>query len=236
MNCHQADELLDAYIDGELELLAAKALEAHLETCARCRSRRDAHSALHQSLSRMAPYHRAPLDLRRTLAKTIRPADQAAPWRPGKLAWGLVLVLPSLILLLGLWSGVLRVDSRLHGAFSPQGEKVVFQISNDLDTSTALRNIANYLKAAPDTKLVVVAYNRGVDFLLKGAEKGDGTPYGPEVQRLAAKGVDFRVCRNSLAAYNIPTDRVIPGAKLVPSGIAEVGRLEGREGYIYMKP
>jgi hypothetical protein len=29
---------------------------------------------------------------------------------------------------------------------------------------------------------------------------------------------------------------VIPEATIVPSGVAEIGRLQAREGYVYLKP
>jgi hypothetical protein len=29
---------------------------------------------------------------------------------------------------------------------------------------------------------------------------------------------------------------VIPEATIVPSGVAEIGRLESKEGYVYLKP
>jgi intracellular sulfur oxidation DsrE/DsrF family protein len=35
---------------------------------------------------------------------------------------------------------------------------------------------------------------------------------------------------------HIDRSRVIPEAKIVPSGVAEIGRLESKEGYVYLKP
>ncbi|MCX5867310.1 MAG: zf-HC2 domain-containing protein [Proteobacteria bacterium] len=39
MNCRQAEKNLSAYLDRELELKDAKALEAHLSDCPRCREK-----------------------------------------------------------------------------------------------------------------------------------------------------------------------------------------------------
>ena len=39
MRCHQAEKNLSAYLDRELELKAAKKLEAHLSVCPRCREK-----------------------------------------------------------------------------------------------------------------------------------------------------------------------------------------------------
>ncbi|MEQ1592071.1 MAG: hypothetical protein ABL892_06740 [Thiobacillaceae bacterium] len=49
-------------------------------------------------------------------------------------------------------------------------------------------------------------------------------------------GVDFRVCNNTLKSRKLGADAVIPEASIVPSGVAEIGRLQAREGFVYLKP
>lgn len=61
-------------------------------------------------------------------------------------------------------------------------------------------------------------------------------PYGPVVQELLHRNVQFRVCNNTLEARKIDRKRVIPEATVVPSGGAEVSRLQWQEGYAYLKP
>ena len=56
------------------------------------------------------------------------------------------------------------------------------------------------------------------------------------MQDLASKGVEFRVCAFTLQSRNIDPKQVIEEAKLVPSGVAEVSRLQAREGFVYLKP
>ena len=56
------------------------------------------------------------------------------------------------------------------------------------------------------------------------------------VQTLKDKGVDFRVCNNTLASRKLDASAVIPEATVVPSGVAEIGRLQAKEGYVYLKP
>lgn len=50
-----------------------------------------------------------------------------------------------------------------------------------------------------------------------------------------ARGVEFRVCNNSLSRRQIEADAVIPQAVVVPSGIAQTSRLQSREQYVYLR-
>jgi len=99
-----------------------------------------------------------------------------------------------------------------------------------------MTNIRNHLSADPTAKIVVVAHGRGIDFLLKEAKTPGGTAFVTDVDELALRGVEFRVCRFTLERRNIEPSRVVPDAKLVPSGVAEVARLQSREHYSYLKP
>ena len=53
---------------------------------------------------------------------------------------------------------------------------------------------------------------------------------------LAARGVEFRVCNNTLTSRNIDPGKLLMETKIVPSGVAEVARLQAKEGYVYLKP
>jgi len=80
MDCKKALALLDAYLDGELDLSASLELEAHLAECAACRARREALAGLRGRLRAGLTRHAAPPDLRARLAQlTARPAPAAAP-------------------------------------------------------------------------------------------------------------------------------------------------------------
>jgi hypothetical protein len=98
-----------------------------------------------------------------------------------------------------------------------------------------LHNIANELDAEPNTKIVVVAHGAGIDFLLKGAKDKQGNTFDAELETLGLRGVEFRVCNNTLKSRNIEASRVVPDAKIVPSGVAEIAKLES-QGYVYLKP
>jgi intracellular sulfur oxidation DsrE/DsrF family protein len=56
------------------------------------------------------------------------------------------------------------------------------------------------------------------------------------VGELSGKGVQFRVCNNTLVTRNVDPSKVVMEAKIVPSGVAEVARLQAKEGFVYLKP
>jgi intracellular sulfur oxidation DsrE/DsrF family protein len=115
--------------------------------------------------------------------------------------------------------------------------KVVYHLSEGVQqASRALGNIRNHLKAEPDTKIVVVTHGDGIEFLLDGARDARGRSFSAPVAELAGRGVQFRVCNNTLAAREIPKEQVLMEATVVDSGVAEVARLQAREGYAYLRP
>ncbi|MBT9568131.1 MAG: DsrE family protein [Thiobacillus sp.] len=115
-------------------------------------------------------------------------------------------------------------------------EKVVYHINDSENALAAMRNVQNHINASPDAKVVVVTHGKGVDFLINGAADKNGNPYEPMVQGLKSKGVDFRVCNNTLVSRKIDPKTVLPEASIVPSGVAEIGRMQAKEGYVYLKP
>jgi len=114
-------------------------------------------------------------------------------------------------------------------------EKVVYHINDASVARIALRNIENHITASPDARIVVVTHGKGIDFLLNDA-KDDKGAYQPQVADLKNRGVDFRVCRNTLKGKKLDDSAVIMEANVVPSGVAELGKLQAREGFVYIKP
>lgn len=115
--------------------------------------------------------------------------------------------------------------------------KVVYQLSEGIDQAVrAMGNLRNHLNGAPGTKIVVVAFGYGVDFLLEGAKDSRGNTFDAPVGALAGDGVEFRVCHNTLTARRIPESSVLMEAKVVPAGVVEVARLQFDEGFAYIKP
>jgi intracellular sulfur oxidation DsrE/DsrF family protein len=115
--------------------------------------------------------------------------------------------------------------------------KVVYHLSEGIpQASRAVGNIRNHLAADPTARIVVVAHGAGIDFLLDGAVNTQKQPFAGSISDLANKGVEFRVCNNTLVSRNISPDKVVMEAKIVPSGVAEVARLQAREGFVYLHP
>ena len=115
--------------------------------------------------------------------------------------------------------------------------KVVYHLTNGLEeASRGLGNIRNHLAADPTAKITVVANGNGIEFLLDGAKDKNGNPYEIIVQDLKSKGVDFRVCNNTLVTRKIDKSKVLQEATIVPSGVAEAAKLQAREGYVYLRP
>lgn len=231
MNCRDTVRLLNGYMDAELDPAGVLGVEEHLQGCPRCRAHHANLRAVQTAVRRHTEFQAAPASLRARLEARFghvraRSAAKLRPWfvaAPGLAA-----------LLLALWLGFGNIVDRPNDPAQTQA-KVVFQISNGGSASTALRNLANHMEVSPDATVVVVAHNDGIDFLLRGARDESGQLFEPAVMKLKSRGVDFRVCGNTLTRRQIDTARIIPAATLVPSGVAEISRLQTQEGYAYLR-
>lgn len=138
---------------------------------------------------------------------------------------------------IGLFFSLIAISASVStAAAADREEKVIYHISDSSNAMTALRNARNHLDQSPKAKIVFVTHGPGIDFLLDGAQDKNGNPYDIPVQELAAKKVEFRVCNNTLVSRNIDKSKLLPEASIVPSGVAEVSRLQIQEGYAYLKP
>ena len=116
-------------------------------------------------------------------------------------------------------------------------DKVVYHVNDtQAQAANALRNINNHLEVNPQARIVVVAHAQGVDYLFDGAKDKNGNPYNIAVESLRQRGVQFDVCEITLRNRNLTKSRFIPEANFVPSGVAEITRLQQREGYAYLRP
>lgn len=115
------------------------------------------------------------------------------------------------------------------------GPKVVFQLNAAEDAATILRFVTNYLAVEPGAEVAVVGYAGGIDFMLEGARDPGGKPYADQLAALAARGVAFKVCNNTLKARNLTATAVSPQAMVVPGAVNEIIRLQTKEGYAYFQ-
>jgi len=226
MKCPEAIRLLDAYVDDELDVTGVLALDDHLRACPRCRAREEGLRALRSTLQRHTEFRVAPASLRsRVSADTQRTAI------PGRRRWALG---AAAVGALGLVA-VMGWNAGTNQTIPVSKRKVIYHLSDSRTASAALRTLGNHLQASPTTKVVVVAHNEGVDFLLRGARDESGQLFETAVQRFKQRGVEFRVCTNTLVRRKIEATGIVPEATLVPSGIEEIERLQQAEGYSYLR-
>lgn len=115
--------------------------------------------------------------------------------------------------------------------------KVVYHLSEGIpQASRAIGNIRNHLAADPSAKIVVVTHGLGIDFMIDGATNQLDQPFAGSISDLANKGVEFRVCNNTLVSRKISPEKLVMEAKVVPSGVAEVAKLQAKEGFVYLRP
>lgn len=111
MSCQKARELLDAYFDGELDIVQSLECENHLQACSNCRALQQQYQSLRQSLQRQELYYEAPESLEEKIRSRLRSASEGkaitavptirrAKWQYPAMAAGIaMLVLSSTALL-----------------------------------------------------------------------------------------------------------------------------------------
>lgn len=132
-------------------------------------------------------------------------------------------------------AGALALPAVAASSNADAAPKVVFQINDAANASTILRFVTNYLVAEPTARITVVGYASGIDFMLADAKDARGDPWATKVEALAAQGVVFKVCNNTLKSRNLGTEVVAKEATVVPSAVNEIIRLQTREGYAYFQ-
>ena len=117
MNCKELINLMDGYLDGELDALTNQNIEQHLRDCSGCDQAYKEHQALFGAIKAAAPYHKAPESLREQIQSSLRaevterPArntvrgnhpqvvrKQAEPWIPFEWSWNWLGVAAALLL------------------------------------------------------------------------------------------------------------------------------------------
>ena len=80
MNCEQATDLMDGYLDGELDPVTSQAIEQHLRDCRNCEQKYMANRALVNAIGSAMPYYKAPTGLRERIQSSLREeiAEQSA--------------------------------------------------------------------------------------------------------------------------------------------------------------
>ncbi|MFD3293055.1 DsrE family protein [Aquirufa sp. KTFRIE-69F] len=117
-------------------------------------------------------------------------------------------------------------------AANAQTHKVVVQLntSDTLVWHGALKNISNLQTAlGPNTQIELVAHGSGIGILIDGK-----TTQKTKIAELAASGVLFKACENTIRERKIDRATILTQAGTVPSGVAEVV-LKQEAGWAYLK-
>jgi anti-sigma factor RsiW len=82
MTCQQTQDLLHAYIDGELDLMTNVEIERHFDDCHNCSQSRQKQLELRSLIRNGAPYFAAPDLLVKRVQKAVRAPDKAEAKSP----------------------------------------------------------------------------------------------------------------------------------------------------------
>lgn len=132
-------------------------------------------------------------------------------------------------------AGALALPAVAAPAAADTAPKVVFQINDAVNASAILRFVTNYLVAEPTARIAVVGYASGIDFMLADAKDARGDPWATKLEALAAQGVAFKACNNTLRSRNLDANVVAKEVTVVPGAVNEIIRLQTREGYAYFQ-
>ncbi|WP_426435030.1 anti-sigma factor family protein [Bradyrhizobium genosp. P] len=109
MTCEEAEVLLHALLDGELDAGHAREVEAHIEGCPRCAALMKEYQEMHEAMAESEVSYKAPLELRRRIEKAL-PQPQPAPSRRSVLRGFAMGSAVSALAATGLVAIVLRND------------------------------------------------------------------------------------------------------------------------------
>ena len=81
MNCEEIKNLMDAYLDAELDPVTSQKVEQHLRDCRKCEQAHEVETAMAHAISQAVPYYKAPLELRERIQVSLREAIGASTSR-----------------------------------------------------------------------------------------------------------------------------------------------------------
>ena len=160
MTCQEMDERLDDYVDGVLATIDARAVEAHLASCAACR---EAERRMRQLLAHAAALPRAaapPRDLWPDIERTIARERRFA----GLFAWGQPMMLAAAAtIVLAVLAAVLWREAPASGVQAvaiPSASPTLVPVSSLAVADPALAEAEREYEAAATTLLAVLQQRR----------------------------------------------------------------------------
>lgn len=109
--------------------------------------------------------------------------------------------------------------------------KVVFHLTtaDTLAHKALVKQMANFLQAAPKARIEVVCHNNGIGFLQSAVTK-----QAAKIVELKALGVDFVACENTMRERKIKREELVAQCRTVPAGVVEVV-MKQEAGWAYIK-
>ncbi len=224
MNCKEAESLLDAYVDRELDVVTSLEIETHLQACPACARVCENHLALRSALHSSSLYAGAPEGLRKRIHGALVGHERQAGARtrsPFALSWStrwLAFAACVLLVAVAVW----RIASASRSG--PADDR----IARDVIASHIRSLMPNHLTDVPssDQHTVKPWFNGKLDF-------------SPTVSDLAAEGfplvggrLDY-IDSRPVAALVYQRRRHLINVFIWPSqsGSDEPERSESRQGY-----
>lgn len=136
------------------------------------------------------------------------------------------LLIASALLLMTLGSATFAADKL----------NVVYHVSEAEKVPFVLNNMQNHIDGVggPDNiHIVMVAHGPAINALtdIEATDK-----VRKAVERLRGEGVEFDMCGNTLKAFHLTLDELLPGfVEASQGGVTRIGELES-QGYVYIRP
>jgi intracellular sulfur oxidation DsrE/DsrF family protein len=111
--------------------------------------------------------------------------------------------------------------------------RVLFHLDQGMSSKykLVLANIENlFADLGEEIEVELVTNAEGIGLLYK-----KPNIFSEIITGLAAKGVRFTACANSLRQQNLTSDFLLDFTEIVPSGVGEIVRRQA-EGWVYIKP
>lgn len=118
----------------------------------------------------------------------------------------------------------------------PSGTQgVAVHLDSIAHINRAIRQVERLVDAHPGTPVRLILIASAVEPALEGAMDKNGGLYSAQLEQLLAKGVGIFACETTLISLSKRPDELTFGVDTVPSGIAELARLQLESDYAYLK-
>ena len=112
---------------------------------------------------------------------------------------------------------------------------VAFHVDSDTKMNHVLRQVGRHRAAnhAMPTRVILIA--EGVKAALDNATDSSGGAYSAQMEQLIAAGIRIFACETTLTSYGLDADDLALGIETIPSGVAELARLQISHQWAYIK-